>query len=225
MYIKEPSEKAQAVVIWLHGLGSNYQDMESLSANLMLPEPLRHVYLQAPHRPITINNGIEMPAWYDIMGTPLMIHQELKGILESCQMVEKTIDSQINAGFASEQIYLAGFSQGAAVALFSAICCEKRLGGVISLSGYLPCVDELTFKQPTTLPIFFGVGLHDNVVLPQWSHISFQFLKKQAYNELISRDYNMAHSVCAEEVKDLSKWLSERIQINFQRVLMLSEGL
>jgi phospholipase/carboxylesterase len=225
MYIKEPSEKAQAVVIWLHGLGSNYQDMESLSNNLLLTEPLRHVYLQAPNRKITINDGMEMPAWYDVMGTPLMIHQELKGILESCQVIEKTIDSQIDAGFASEQIYLAGFSQGAAVALFSAICCAKRLGGVISLSGYLPCVDELTFNQPKTLPVFFGVGLHDAIVLPQWSHISFQFLKKQSYNELISRDYNMAHAVCADEIRDLSNWLSERIQINFQRVLMLSEGL
>jgi phospholipase/carboxylesterase len=225
MYIKEPTEKAQAVVIWLHGLGSHYQDMETLSQNLNLSEPLRHVYLQAPERPITINGGQLMPAWYDVKGLPLMVHQELTGILQSCQTVEEAIQRQITDGFSSEQIYLAGFSQGAAVALFSAICCKKRLGGVISLSGYLPCVDELSFNQPTTLPVFFGVGLHDEIVLPHWSHVSFQFLKKQSYHELILQDYNMAHAVCSEELKDLSTWLSERIQINNQRVLMLSEGL
>jgi phospholipase/carboxylesterase len=224
MYIKEPAEKAQAIVIWLHGLGSNYQDMAALSDALSVKESVKHIYLQAPDRAVTINGGMRMPAWYDIQNITLNSREDLQGLLESQNTLEAVIDQEIQQGLSSEKIYLAGFSQGAAVALFTGIACEQRLGGVICLSGYLPCVEHLKINQQHTLPIFFGVGLYDDVVLPQWTQIGFQFLKQHQYRELILQEYNMAHAVCSEEVQDLSKWLSERIQINIQRDLMSAEG-
>lgn len=223
MYIKEPSEKAQAVVIWLHGLGSNYQDMQSLSTGLILQEPIKHVYLQAPLRPVTINGGMMMPAWYDIKGQSMLSREDLEGILESQQTLEKAIAQQLSEGFHSEQIYLAGFSQGAAVVLFTGVSYEKRLGGVACLSGYLPCKEHLELKQAETLPVFFGVGVHDDVVIPQWTQAAFQFFKDHHYRELILREYDMTHAVCLDELQDLAKWLSECIQTNIQRGLMSLE--
>lgn len=225
MYINEPLEKAQAVVIWLHGLGSDYQDMQGLSLAFTNPEPIRHVYLQAPSRPVTINGGMMMPAWYDIQDSSLNDREDLDGIAKSRQQVEQAIQSQLDEGFTSEQIYLAGFSQGAAIVLFSALGYTKRLGGVMALSGYIPKPDAIVCQQVKTLPLFLAVGRYDDVVLPQWTQMSFQFLKNQGYNEAILKEYNMAHAICADEVQDCSKWLSERIQINIQRVLMSSEGL
>lgn len=225
MYIKEPSEKAQAVVIWLHGLGSDYRDMEALSLALTNPEPLRHVYLQAPARAVTINGGMVMPAWYDILDVTLTDREDMDGIAESYASVEKAIESQLNEGFTSEQIYLAGFSQGAAIVLFTGMSYAKRLGGVMALSGYIPKPDAIECHQVQTLPIFLGVGRYDDVVLPQWSQMSFQFLKNHGYNEAILKEYDMAHAICSDEVRDVSNWLSDRIQINIQRVLMSSEGL
>lgn len=225
MYIKEPSEKAQAVVIWLHGLGSNYHDMEALSQSLSNPESIRHVYLQAPNRPVTINGGMVMPAWYDIKDMSLTDREDLDGIADSRRQVEQAIQAQLDEGFTSEQIYLAGFSQGAAIVLFTGIGYAKRLGGVMALSGYIPKPDAIECHQAKTLPIFMGVGRYDDVVIPQWSQMSFQFLKNHGYNEAIIQEYDMSHAICSDEVRDCSNWLSDRIQINIQRVLMSSEGL
>lgn len=225
MYIKEPLEKAQAVVIWLHGLGSDYRDMEALSQAFTNPEPIRHVYLQAPNRSVTINGGMMMPAWYDICDISLTNREDLDGIVESRCQVERAIQLQLDNGFTSEQIYLAGFSQGAAIALFTGIGYANRLGGVMVLSGYIPKPDALECHQVKTLPVFLGVGRYDDVVLPQWSQMSFQFLKNHGYNEAIIQEYDMAHAICSDEVRDCSNWLSDRIQINIQRVLMSSEGL
>lgn len=221
MYINEPKEKAQAVVIWLHGLGSSAENMSILANELHLKHPVKHIFLQAPSRPISINNGMVMPAWYDITGPSILDRQDDVGMKQSTDILHQAIEAQIKTGFSSEDIYLAGFSQGAAVSLFAGMSYPKPLGGLVVLSGYLPCVECLEFKQPQTLAVFFGSGEFDNLVLPQWSHQGFQVLKNKGYGELILRDYDMEHEICSEELDDLSSWLNERIEIHIQKL----EGL
>lgn len=221
MYINEPKEKAQAVVIWLHGLGSSAENMSILADELHLKHPVKHIFLQAPSRAITINGGMEMPGWYDITGPSILDRQDTDGMNQSTQLLHQAIDAQIKTGFSSEAIFLAGFSQGAAVSLFAGMCYSKPLAGLVVLSGYLPCMECVEFKQPQTLPVFFGAGEFDDLVLPQWSHQSFQYLKTKGYGELILRDYDMEHAICSEELVDLSSWLNERIGIHIQKL----EGL
>lgn len=213
MYIKEPSEKAQAVVIWLHGLGSNPQDMSGLSQALDVQYPIRHVHLAAPMRPVTINQGYVMSAWYDIVGPTLTDRQDVQGVLESTQTVHQVIENHLSQGFVSQQIYIAGFSQGAAISLFSGLSYPHPLGGVVALSGYLPCMEQLSIHQKTHLPIFMGIGLQDEVVLPAWSQESERYLKAQGFNAIDKIDYNMGHSVCAKEIGDLSQWFAQKISI------------
>ena len=222
MYINEPLEKAQAVVIWLHGLGSNAENMQLLATELRIQEPVRHVFLQAPDRAVSVNDGLKMPAWYDITGPSILDRQDLAGIQESMKIVHDTIASQIKEGFSSQQIFLAGFSQGGAVALFSGLSYSNKLGGLMVLSGYLPCQEQLQCQQVKTLPMFFGIGQYDDMILPHWTLHSVQWVRQQGYHEIINRDYDMAHSVCAEELEDMSSWLEERIQI--QKV-SFSEGV
>lgn len=213
MYIKEPSEKAQAVVIWLHGLGSNPEDMSGLSQTLDISIPIRHVHLAAPMRPVTLNQGYVMPAWYDIVGPNLTDRQDIDGVLESVRMVHQMIDQHLTQGFLSTQIYVAGFSQGAAISLFSGLSYPQALGGIVALSGYLPCVEQLNIRQSTQLPIFMGLGRLDEVVLPAWTMESESYLKSQGFNAIDKMDYNMGHSVCVKEIVDLSQWLTQKISI------------
>lgn len=212
MYIKDPLTKAQAVVIWLHGLGSNPEDMAGLAQELAVSAPIRHVFLAAPIRPVTINQGMMMPAWYDILGVSLLDRQDYQGIAASQQLVMKAIEQQLAQGFTSQQIYLAGFSQGAAVALYSALSCVHTLGGLMVLSGYLPCVDKLSIQQSIDCPMFFAMGMYDDVVMPVWSKQSVKMLQEHGFNKLQAMEYPMAHAVCATEIKDISLWLQHQVQ-------------
>jgi phospholipase/carboxylesterase len=211
MYIKEPSEKAQAVVIWLHGLGSNPDDMAGLSQALSIATPIRHLHLAAPMRPVTINQGYVMPAWYDIMGDNLTDRQDLTGITASTQTVHEVIEAQLSQGMLPHQIYVAGFSQGAAISLFAGLSCLHNIGGIVALSGYLPCIEHLNICQSKKLPIFMGVGRQDEIVLPAWTAESESYLLGQGFNAIYKIDYNMGHSVCAKEIMDLSLWLAQQI--------------
>ena len=211
MYIKEPLEKAQAVVIWLHGLGSNPDDMAGLSQALSITHPIRHIHLAAPMRPVTINQGYMMPAWYDIIGDNLTDRQDLIGIMASTQSVHEVIEAQLIQGILSHQIFVAGFSQGAAISLFAGLSYHKDIGGIVALSGYLPCVENLNICQRKKLPIFMGVGRQDEIVLPAWTAKSESYLLGQGFNAIYKIDYNMGHSVCAKEIIDLSQWLAQQI--------------
>ncbi|MDF1678088.1 MAG: carboxylesterase, partial [Legionellaceae bacterium] len=126
----EPNQKARACIIWMHGLGAGADDMAGLAKQLPLDVPVRHVALNASIRPVTLNQGMPMPAWYDILGMSFSDREDKAGILASEQMILKAIDAQIADGFASETIFLAGFSQGGAMALFTALRTTLSLGGV-----------------------------------------------------------------------------------------------
>jgi len=212
MYFKEPIAKAQAVIIWLHGLGSNPQDMEGLANELSLSVAVRHVFLQAPIRPVTINNHYEMPAWYDIYGMSFQDREDIEGITQSQVMLHKVIKQQVAEGIPSQHIYLAGFSQGAAVALYSGLSFEHSLGGLLILSGYLPCQQHLAIQQSTALPIFFALGQFDDVVLPQWSQQSLLSIQQFGFTTIYLKEYPMGHSVCAQEIGDMSVWLNTHIK-------------
>lgn len=211
--MKEPNTQAQACVIWMHGLGADATDMMGLSEQLLVSEiDLRHVYIDAPQRPITLNNGMVMPAWYDILGMEFTDREDKKGIEESAKLILDVIDEQLKVGFSAEQIYLAGFSQGGAMALHTALHYKARLGGVIALSAYLPLAADTKPVLEAATPMFMGLGQFDPLVLPMWTQQTKAWLIAHGYEQLAFHTYPMEHSVCYEELKDLSLWLIKQVQ-------------
>ena len=196
VYIKDPQQKAQACVIWMHGLGADAQDMEGLASALPLSVGVRHVFLDAPVRPVALNNHMPMRAWYNIYGMSLMDRDDTPGIKESEGIIRAVMDAQIDAGFSSEQIFLAGFSP---------------LAGLIVLSAYLPLSGACQIEQRRETPLFVGSGTYDPIVLPAWTNLSVAFLRNNGFHNMVLQDYPMEHSICSEEINDLAHWLNEQV--------------
>lgn len=211
VYIKESQEQAQACIIWMHGLGADASDMTGLADQLVTEVSLRHVFIDAPLRPVTWNGGMVMPAWYDILGVELVDREDKQGIEESEGLIRQVIKSQLN-DFKLEQIILAGFSQGGAMAIHTALQTQGRLGGIISLSGYLPLAEHTNPTLDIKTPFFIGAGQFDPLVLPKWTQKSRDWLLDKGYEYLSYHEYPMEHSICFEEIKDLGFWLSTQIQ-------------
>lgn len=213
VYLKNPQDKAQACVIWLHGLGADASDMMGLADQLMINDvAIRHVFIDAPSRPVTLNGGMVMPAWYDIIGMKLLDREDKEGIAQSEQTIRQVMDSQLNDGFVSSQIYLAGFSQGGAMALYTALHTANRLGGVIALSAYLPLAAHNKPILDKSTPFFMGSGQFDPLVLPDWTKQSKDWLLEKGYENIYAQQYPMEHSICFEEIKELSLWLSKQVK-------------
>lgn len=211
--LKEPSSPAKACVIWMHGLGADATDMAGLADYPLLANlPIRHVFIDAPVRPVTLNGGMSMRAWYDIIDMTLTGREDKPGVTQSYQHILAVIDAQITAGFHSEQIILAGFSQGGAMALYTALHCELPLAGVIALSSYLPLASDCQPVLAKTTPIFLALGQYDPMVLPEWTRKSEHYLRDSGYNQLTFRQYPMEHSICLDEIEDIAAWLSLRIK-------------
>lgn len=210
--MKEPKQQAQAVVIWLHGLGADASDMVGLADQLKLNDlPLRHVFIDAPTRPVTLNGGMVMPAWYDILGFELVDREDKEGIEKSEAMIRQVIELQLKDGFKTNQIFLAGFSQGGAMAMHTALHMKNGLGGVIVLSGYLPLATHTKPLLDLKTPFFMGVGQFDSVVLPKWTQQSREWLSKHGYEHITYHQYPMEHSICFDEIKDISIWFTQQI--------------
>lgn len=213
VYKKEPSTPAQACIIWMHGLGSNAADMMGLVEQLPLKNiALRHIFIDSPTRPVTLNGGMVMPAWYDILGMELTDREDQEGIDASAAIIRPLIEEQLHNGLKLEHIFLAGFSQGGAMALYTALTTEGRLGGVIALSAYLPLAKLIKPQLATGTPFFMGSGQFDSVVQPQWTRDSKEWLLAHGYNSIAFHLYAMDHSVCFEEINDLCQWLTEHVQ-------------
>lgn len=213
VYKKEPSAPAKACVIWMHGLGSNAADMMGLAEQLPLKDcAIRHVFIDSPTRPVTLNGGMIMPAWYDILGMELVDREDQKGIEASAALIRPLIDEQLANGLKLEQIYLAGFSQGGAMALYTALTTEGRLGGVIALSAYLPLAQSIQPTLDKATPFFMGSGRFDSVVQPEWTFNSKERLVAVGYSAMAFNLYAMDHSVCFEEINDLCQWLTDHVQ-------------
>ncbi|MEP6485416.1 MAG: carboxylesterase [Rudaea sp.] len=202
-------------VIWLHGLGADGHDFEPIVPELVdASTPLRFVFPNAPVRPITINNGMSMRAWYDISGMDIAQKQDEVGVRASIGSIEELIDREIARGIPSERIFLAGFSQGGAIALACGVRSTRKLAGIIALSTYLPIAektDEETSDTNRAIPIFMAHGTLDPVVSHTLGEMSRDYLKQRGF-ALDWHAYPMAHQVCMEEIADLKRWIAARVR-------------
>lgn len=211
----EPAAKATTSVIWLHGLGADGSDFASIVPELKLPPSLniRFIFPHAPVMPITINNGYEMRAWFDIHGLTVGSKVDTAGIAASITAIHALIEREISHGIATNEIILAGFSQGAAMALITGLTYPKPLAGIIALSGFLPLAGEVLQKASTAnqhIPIFMAHGTEDAIVSYAFGNASHTVLQQANY-PVTWHDYRMAHTVCRQEIDDISLWLQTLI--------------
>lgn len=203
-------------VIWLHGLGADGNDFAPIVPQLVSPQwpALRFVFPHALVRPVTVNGGMPMRAWYDIYGFDLVARQDEAGIRQSIAQVEALIAREQERGVPSERILLAGFSQGGAIALAAGLRHPQKLAGIIALSTYLPMADTLAGERSAAndaVPIFWGHGTLDPVVILQRGLDSRAVLEALGYT-VAWHTYPMPHSVCPEEIVDLRQWIGERLR-------------
>lgn len=207
----ETAPGVDASVIWLHGLGADGNDFVPIVPELGLPpsQPVRFIFPHAPVRPVTINNGFRMRAWYDIAAADLTNRADLAGVRESHALIEALIAREKARGVPAARILLAGFSQGGAIALYTGVRHAERLAGIIALSTYLVAADKLASEASAAnrgLPIFMAHGTADPVVRPEWGEASRRALEAAGY-PVEWHLYGMPHSVCMEEVTAIGEWL------------------
>ena len=206
------SPSPTATVIWLHGLGADGNDFVPIVPELKLPNTLniRFLFPHAPIRPVTCNGGYEMRAWYDIYSLDDFNKEDEVGLLDSQQRVEALIATENERGIPSHRIVLMGFSQGGAIALHAGLRHPQRLAGIGALSTYLPSRNTAVAdysQENLNTSIFMAHGLQDPVVQYLHGKTSCDLLKKMGYS-VDWKSYNMEHSVCSEEIIDISNWLS-----------------
>jgi phospholipase/carboxylesterase len=212
---RETAANPRYSILWLHGLGADGNDFAPIVPELIDPAwpALRFVFPHAPVRPVTINNGMSMRAWYDIAAFDLTTRQDVGGMRASVNEVETLIAREHQRGVPSERILLAGFSQGGAIALAAGLRHAEKLAGIIALSTYLPMHAALPAERSAanaTTPIFWGHGSTDPVVAIQRGIDSRDMLLSLNY-PVEWHTYPMAHSVCAEEIGDLRRWMTRRL--------------
>lgn len=212
-FVIDVREQPTACIIWLHGLGSNGHDFEPIIPELNLPSHLsvRFIFPHAPKRVITINGGLRMPAWYDIFAHDIDQKVDTKQLEASANDIAKFVDREIENGISSERIIIAGFSQGGAVAYQLALSYPKKLGGLIALSTYFATKKTIEYHPANkTLPFFIGHGSDDSIVPEMLGQQAYTILKEKKY-KVDYHSYPMEHSVCMEEVKDISRWIQIRL--------------
>ena len=196
----------QASVIWLHGLGADGHDFEPIVPELELAKPVRFVFPHAPVRPVTLNQGMRMRAWYDIYqlgGGP----EDEPGIRASQKLLEDMVEYSRKRG--TKQIVLAGFSQGGAIVLQTALRYPQPLAGVLALSSYLPLHASLERERSAEnreVPIFMAHGVYDDIIPLARAEQSRQMLERLGY-KVEWHTYRMAHSVCPEEIAHIAQFL------------------
>lgn len=210
-----PGSAPVATVIWLHGLGADGFDFVPIVDELRLPAtlPVRFIFPHATPRPVTINNGYVMRAWYDIKGFGPERAEDDAGIRESEGVVKRYIEQEIAQGIPPSKIVIAGFSQGGAVAFQTGLRYPQRLAGVMALSTYLPLRASVAKEASAAnrdVPILMCHGVQDPVVSLQMGEASRAVLQGLGY-QIEWHTYPMEHSVCMEEVVDMSKWLQARL--------------
>jgi phospholipase/carboxylesterase len=207
----DPGATPRSTVIVLHGLGADGTDFLPLADEMDLAAvgPVRWLFPRAAVRPVTINNGYRMRAWYDILGTDLARREDEAGLRESIAQVHGLIEREIARGMPARRIVLAGFSQGCAITLGAGLRCPHRLAGLAGLSGYLPLSATTADERHAAnadVPLFLAHGRQDGVVTLARGSQARDTLQGLGY-AVEWHDYPMEHSVCAEEVADLAEWL------------------
>jgi phospholipase/carboxylesterase len=211
----EPEVPAQASVVWLHGLGADGWDFVPVVEALALPGslPVRFTFPHAPYRPVTVNAGYVMRAWYDIMSFTPEGRADPDGLAESVRRVNACLEAEIARGVPAERIVLAGFSQGGAVALSTALRFPRRLAGVLGLSTYLPFPARLAAEKSSAnahVPILLCHGRLDPVVPIAMGIEAGDILTAQGYS-VEWHEYRMQHEVCLEEISEIARWLRARL--------------
>ena len=203
-------------ILWLHGLGADGHDFEPIVPELVRPgwPALRFVFPHAPVRPVTLNNGVPMRAWYDLKNLDLDQRADEAGVRQSIAQVEALIARENERGVPSERIVLAGFSQGGAIALAAGVRREAPLAALVGLSTYLPMGSTTKAEatpQSLATPVFMAHGSHDPVVPEGFGARSRDLLKSLGMN-VDWHGYPMQHNVCAEEIRDLGDWMDRRFK-------------
>lgn len=207
-----PSGKPAATIIWLHGLGADGHDFEAIVPELRLPDslPVRFVFPHAPERAVTVNAGMIMRAWFDLIDLNLDANSaDKEQFSESVEMLEALIENELRSGSASDRIVLAGFSQGGAIALHTGLHFPKRLAGILAMSMHLPTIrDRSAALSPANreVPIMMAHGQMDPLIPLARAIETRQELIRLGY-AVSWHEYPIQHSVCAEEVADIRAWL------------------
>lgn len=200
-----------ATIIVLHGLGADGNDFVPVAQQLDLRPvgPVRFVFPHAPIRPVTLNGGARMRAWYDLASLDLLQKEDEAGLRASRVEVQALVDREVERGIAPERIVLMGFSQGCAMTLLAGLRAPKRLAGLVGLSGYLPLAGSTAAERSEAnqhTPIFMAHGRGDPVV-PHSAGVASRDALRQLGHEVEWHDYPMEHSVCEDEIVDLNRWL------------------
>jgi len=217
----ETAAKPNAAVIWLHGLGADGHDFEPIVPELVRPgeRAWRFVFPNAPVRPVAINGGMPMRAWYDIKGLDRTAVEDVAGFRDTDAEVRRLIAREGERGIPTNRIVLAGFSQGGAVSLYSMPRFPAKLAGVMALSCYLPCGGSFKNERTTNndgTPIFMAHGRGDATLPLSMGLQSRDFLRAQGYS-VEWHDYAMAHAVCPPEIADIREFLFRVLPQDFAR--------
>lgn len=209
------AEPVRASIVVLHGLGADGTDFLSFADELDLAAvgPVRWVFPRAPVRPVTINAGHRMRAWYDILGTDLVRREDEAGLRASFAAVHALLDREVARGVPASRIVLAGFSQGGAITLGAGLRYRERLAGLVGLSGYLPLAETTEAERSDAnrlTPVFLAHGRRDGVV-PLARGTAGRDALQALGMDVQWHDYPMEHSVCIEEVRDLERWLQQTL--------------
>ena len=208
--IVETSQPIKNTVIWIHGLGADGHDFLPIVDRLNVPNT-RFIFPHAPHRPITMNNGYEMRAWYDLYGLTATDKQDEAGMREMQNTINALIAQEKSKGIQASNIVLAGFSQGGAMALFTALRFPERLACILALSTYVPLKKSLPNEaniENASTSIFMAHGSFDTVITMDTCKTSLDLLTNLRY-PVQWHEYSMAHSVCEEEIQDINTFLNE----------------
>ncbi len=211
----EPKSTADAAVIWLHGLGADGHDFEAVVPELNLPASaaIRFIFPHAPSMPVTINGGLVMPAWYDILEMNIELKHDEQQLLKSADAIRRLIDREIERDIDSRRIIIAGFSQGGAVGYQTALTYPKPLAGLLGLSSYFATSQSIVYNPANDeLPIQIFHGTADPVVPESLGQRSYDLLIEKGY-QANYKTYLMEHSVCMDEIADISTWLQATLQI------------
>lgn len=208
----ETGPRPSASIIWLHGLGADGHDFEPIIPELQLPSQpaLRFVLPHAPYRPVTINGGHVMRAWYDIAMTDSGFTQNVEHIRESEKILQGLIEKEIRRGTACERIVLAGFSQGGAIALHTGLRYARSLAGIMSLSAPVPFVERLMAEVDpanATVPVFMAHGTDDRMIPFNLAQHAHNLMESRGLR-LEWRTYAMGHTVAPDEIRDIARWLT-----------------
>jgi phospholipase/carboxylesterase len=211
----ETAPNPRHAVIWLHGLGADGHDFEPIVPELVdrVWPALRFVFPNAPVRPITINGGMSMRAWYDISGMEIAQRQDETGMRASIGLLDELIAREVARGVPGANIFLAGFSQGGAIALAGGLRHASKLAGIIALSTYLPMAEKTDAEASAAnraTPVFIAHGNFDPIIPHALGEMSRDHLQRMGY--LVEwHTYPMQHAVCADEIADLRRWLGARL--------------